>query len=180
GESWFVENRLKYLDEAKAGRVAVFCAKPSEALLARAPGLHQRLPQASDIAAATMVLLAGLGREDSERIHALAKAAGKLINVEDVSDLCDFYFTANVRRGDLVIGVSTSGASPTLARKVRDLLACCFGEEWAGRVRELSDLRLSLRSKGAGMKETMQASEAMLEEKGWLNKPCMIATKDAA
>lgn len=169
GEAWFLVKRLAYLDEAKAGNVRVFCAAPSEELRQVAgTRLVARAATEEDVKAATLVLVAGLPREQAEELYGLAKKHGKLINVEDVSDLCDFYFTANVRRGDLVIGVSTSGASPTLARKLRDALAVKFGEEWAERVKELSQLRLGMRAKGAGMKEVIDATEAYLAEKGWL------------
>src|SRR5689334_108702 len=59
---------------------------------------------------AIIVMVAGLPREQAERIVKQAHDRGKLVNVEDIHDLCDFYFTANVRRGDLVIAVSTCGA----------------------------------------------------------------------
>lgn len=181
GDAWFLCKRLDYLDEAKAARVRVFCAEPTEDLRAVAGvRLVERLPEEADVQAATVVLVAGLAREKSEMISGWARAHGRLVNVEDVSDLCDFYFTANVRRGDLVIGVSTSGASPTLARKLRDTLAGCYGDEWAGRVTELSTLRLSMRAAGAGMKEVIAATERFLQEKGWLDKPCALRLKDGA
>jgi precorrin-2 dehydrogenase/sirohydrochlorin ferrochelatase len=104
------------------------------------------------------------------KLASQARALGKLVNVEDVNDLCDFYFTANIRRGDLVIAVSTSGASPTLARKVRDAIATRFGPEWEARVKELSALRLSLKAGGASLREVMDSTESYLQEKGWLSQ----------
>jgi precorrin-2 dehydrogenase/sirohydrochlorin ferrochelatase len=161
--------RLAYLDEAGASQVLVVCAKANDALRAVAGArLEERTATEEDVKACTVLLVAGVKRERAEQLQGWAKAAGKLINVEDVSDLCDFYFTANVRRGDLVIAVSTSGASPTLARKLRDTLAHCFGAEWAGRVKEIAQFRQELRAKGADMHESMTASEAFLQEKGWL------------
>ena len=181
GEAWFLVKRLAYLDEAAAARVCVFCAEPSDELREVAGArLVARMPSEDDVKAVTMVMVAGLPREQSEQLSGWARAHGKLVNVEDVSDLCDFYFTANLRRGDLVIGVSTSGASPTLARKLRDTLACCYGAEWEARVRELSELRLGMRAKGVQMGEVMKAAEAHLEEKGWLNKPCVRLKSEAA
>lgn len=176
GEAWFLVKRLEYLDAADARKVRVYCAAPSEALRQIAGArLVEREVVEEDVRSATVVMIAGLAREKSEEVSGWARGHGKLVNVEDVSDLCDFYFTANLRRGDLVIGVSTSGSSPTLARKLRDALAGCYGEEWAGRTRELSELRLGMRAEGAGMGEVMKASEALLEKKGWLNRPCLKA-----
>lgn len=114
-----------------------------------------------------LVMVVGLGRELSETIVAQARHQKKLVNVEDVTDLCDFYFTSIVRRGDLMIAVSTGGASPTLAKKVRDTISERFGPEWVERVEVIANLRQSLKKSGAGMKEIMQKTERFLEEKGW-------------
>lgn len=120
------------------------------------------------IAISNIIMIAGLPREESEKISAAARAAGKLVNVEDINDLCDFYFTANVRRGDLLIAVSTGGASPTLSRKIRDYIAGKFGEEWKERTEEIKNFRLSLKTKNKTTAEVLQESEKFLAEKGWL------------
>ena len=121
-----------------------------------------------DIKQAAIVMVAGLPRIEAEKIVEQAHALGKLVNVEDINDLCDFYFTANVVRGDLVIAVSTSGASPTLARKIRDRIAALFGEEWAARLREISALRMEWKKQGRGMKDVIDATERHARENGWL------------
>ncbi|MBI5117709.1 bifunctional precorrin-2 dehydrogenase/sirohydrochlorin ferrochelatase [Candidatus Poribacteria bacterium] len=67
--------------------------------------------------------------------EAVAKAAHKrsmLVNVVDVPDLCNFYVNSQVRRGDLVISISTGGASPALAKRIRKELERQYGEEYAG------------------------------------------------
>ena len=117
---------------------------------------------------AAVIMVAGLPREQAEQIVELAHAAGKLVNVEDINDLCDFYFTANVRRGDLVIAVSTSGASPTLARKIRDIIAGMFGEEWASRTQEIFQARKRWKAEGSDMKNVVENTDRMLAQKGWL------------
>jgi precorrin-2 dehydrogenase/sirohydrochlorin ferrochelatase len=121
-----------------------------------------------DMAAATIVMVAGLPREQAEAIVQKAHALGKLVNVEDINDLCDFYFTANVKRGDLIIAVSTSGASPTLARVIRDWLAERFGEEWAGHLRDMLRLRKTWKTEGADMTQVMENTKRHLKEQGWL------------
>ncbi len=151
GQGELVTRRLAQLEAAGATQVAV-----REAF------------DAGDLKNATVVMVAGLAREQAEAIATAARAAGKLVNIEDVNDLCDFYFTANVTRGDLVIAVSTSGASPTLARKIRDRIAALFGEEWSARVHEISQYRLRLKSEGADMKTTINATEDFLQKKGWM------------
>ena len=117
---------------------------------------------------AAIVMVAGLPRDQAQTIVEQAHALGKLVNVEDINDLCDFYFTANVRRGDLVIAVSTSGASPTLARKVRDKIAVIFGKEWAEYVSEMGALRKAWKAQGAGFQQLIDNTERHLKDKGWL------------
>ena len=155
GQGELVARRLAQLKDAGAAHVGVF---------------ENTLPDAEDIAKHSIILVAGLAREVAEKIVTEARLQKKLVNVEDINDLCDFYFTANVTRGDLIIAVSTSGASPTLARKIRDMIALQFGEEWKERVSELSDLRRNLKATGASMKEVIEKTERYLREKGWLGR----------
>lgn len=116
----------------------------------------------------TIIMVAGLPRPISEQIATAARATGKLVNVEDMNDLCDFYFTANVKRGDLVISVSTSGASPTLSRKIRDYIAEKFGKEWEARTKEIAEFRRTLKAQNKTIPEVLMESEKFLAEKGWL------------
>jgi precorrin-2 dehydrogenase/sirohydrochlorin ferrochelatase len=158
GKGDLVSRRLQMLRDAGATHVTV-----------------QETASADDIAKHNIVMVAGLPRAEAEHIASLARAAGKLVNVEDVNDLCDFYFTANVRRGDLIIAVSTSGASPTLARKIRDYIANIFDAAWEGRVAEAAEKRAAWKKEGKTMREMMAASEALIDEKGWLKNSVIPA-----
>lgn len=173
GKAPFLVGRLNYLDgDSRAENVIVVCEKPNDSLREKAGArLHARAVTQDDVKAATIVMAAGLGREASEEIHGWAKQHGKLVNVEDVMDLCDFYFTANVTRGDLVISVSTSGASPTVARKLRDHIAHTYGPEWAHQLEDIKQRRLKMRDEGKGMKEVIAETEAYLKERNWLQVP---------
>ena len=53
-----------------------------------------------------------------------------LVNVVDAPDLSDFIVPAVVRRGDLLLAISTSGASPALAKRMRQALEEQFGPEY--------------------------------------------------
>ena len=75
------------------------------------------------------------------RIHQLAKRFHVLCNVVDVPDLCDFFYPAVVRRGDLQIAISTAGQSPSLAQKIRQQLEKQFGPAYAAWVTELGETR---------------------------------------
>ena len=152
GQGELLARRVRMLEEAGATEVHVV-----------------EDPSAADIAKATIVMVAGLPRGEAERVAAAARIAGKLVNVEDVNDLCDFYFTANVRRGDLIIAVSTSGASPTLARKVRDAIGEKFGEEWREHTDEIAARRKEWKKQGKSISEVLAASEEYIAKKGWLS-----------
>ena len=71
-----------------------------------------------------------------------ARRRGVLVNVVDDPDAGDFTVPAVLRRGALQIGVSTGGASPALAQRLRDELAERVGDEYGG----LADLLASLRA----------------------------------
>jgi precorrin-2 dehydrogenase/sirohydrochlorin ferrochelatase len=81
---------------------------------------------------------------DASERNAIARAArdrGVLVNVMDDISNCDFAAPAIVRRGDLVLAISTGGASPAVARKVREDLERRFGSEWAETLAVISEVR---------------------------------------
>jgi precorrin-2 dehydrogenase / sirohydrochlorin ferrochelatase len=76
-----------------------------------------------------------------QAVFAAARARGVLLNVIDDPDRCDFAAPAVVRRGDMVIAVSTGGRSPALASGMRRLLEERFGPEWEELVALLGEVR---------------------------------------
>ena len=77
----------------------------------------------------------------NQLIYREAQRRGVLCNVVDVPELCDFYYPAVVRRGDLQIAVSTAGQSPSLAQRIRQQLERQFGEGYAAWVKQLGETR---------------------------------------
>jgi precorrin-2 dehydrogenase/sirohydrochlorin ferrochelatase len=69
-----------------------------------------------------LVLLATDSRRLHETIRKFARTKRLLINVADTPDLCDFYLGSVVTKGNLKIGVSTNGKSPTMSKRIREYL----------------------------------------------------------
>lgn len=88
-----------------------------------------------------LAVVATSSRQVNERIYHEAKRRAVLCNVVDVPDLCDFFYPAVVRRGDLQIAVSTAGQSPSLAQKIRRQLETQFGPAYAEWVAQLGETR---------------------------------------
>ena len=75
------------------------------------------------------------------RIATAAREAGALVNVVDDIPQCDWAAPAVVRRGELLLAVGTGGASPALAKKMRQRLEAQYGAEWAEVLRVLRAVR---------------------------------------
>lgn len=67
----------------------------------------------------------------NRRIHADASVRNMLCNIADRPEVCNFILPAVVRRGDLILAVSTSGRSPAFAKRLRKELETRFGPEYA-------------------------------------------------
>ena len=78
--------------------------------------------RSGDVRGRTLVLAATGDARLTARVHRDARRARVLVNAADDLEHCDFFLPAVLRRGRLVVAVSTGGASPTLARVVRDEL----------------------------------------------------------
>jgi precorrin-2 dehydrogenase/sirohydrochlorin ferrochelatase len=153
--------RLELLEAAGCRRVTVFSDEPEGYLQVRAATrLHRHLPEARDLAGVQLVYIVDLDDEASRRMAARAHEAGALVNIEDRRDHCDFHTPAVVRRGDLVIGISTEGRHPGLARSVRLFLEALFTGDWAERVRRLAETRRQLRRTGSDSAAILAGAEA--------------------
>lgn len=88
-----------------------------------------------------LVVVATSSRDLNEVIFQAAHSRRILCNVVDAPEQCDFYYPAVVQRGDLQIAISTSGQSPSLAKKIRQQLERQFGPGYAHWVAELGGTR---------------------------------------
>ncbi len=94
-----------------------------------------------DLDGVTLSVAASDDRELNARVARLARERGVWVNVVDEPDEGDVVLPAVVRRGALRIAVSTGGASPALARRIRERLDAEFGPEWGALTELLGRLR---------------------------------------
>lgn len=76
----------------------------------------------NDLENIDVVIIAVNERDASEQLAEVVKRTGKLVNVADKPDLCDFYLGSVVTKGNLKIAISTNGKSPTIAKRVKEFL----------------------------------------------------------
>src|SRR5918995_39199 len=108
----------------------------------------------------TFIVIAATDDTDTNiRIYDDAEARAMLVNIVDVPPLCNFILPAIVRTGPLAIAISTAGASPALAKRIKRQVADEFGEEYA----ELAVLLNDVRGWAKGTLPTYQDRKAFFE-----------------
>jgi precorrin-2 dehydrogenase / sirohydrochlorin ferrochelatase len=91
---------------------------------------------------ATFIAIAATNDTDVNiRVYQDAEARAMLVNVVDVPPLCNFILPAIVRTGPLAIAISTAGASPALAKRIKSEIAEVYGEPYARLAVLLNEVR---------------------------------------
>jgi precorrin-2 dehydrogenase/sirohydrochlorin ferrochelatase len=93
-------------------------------------------------------------------VYDAAEERAMLVNVVDVPSLCNFILPAIVRTGPLAIAISTAGASPALAKRMKREVAALFGDSYA----ELAEVLNEVRGWAKGTLPTYQDRKAFFEE----------------
>ena len=83
----------------------------------------QRPFEEADLQDKTVVICATDNRELHKHIKILANQKGLLVNVADTPELCDFYLGSIVQKGNLKIAISTNGKSPTIAKRLKEIIS---------------------------------------------------------
>lgn len=169
GRAGPARRRLELLLAGGADAIAVYSDAPSADLAGLAAHrLRRRLPDAGELAALDVVWIADLPLAPARPLAAAARAAGALVNLEDVTGSCDFHNPSVVRRGDLLLTVSTGGRSPGLAARIRRRLEQSFGPEWALRLEQIGARRSAWRRRARPLAELARLSDALIDRRGWL------------
>jgi siroheme synthase-like protein len=118
--------------------------------LATAAALHWRPREyaAGDAAGFALVVVATDDPRVSEAVAAECRERGVWVNCADRPASCDFILPAVLRRGAVTLAVSTGGASPTMARAVREELDALLPEEIAPLTEVMAEVRGALRAAG--------------------------------
>lgn len=145
GELPIREGKAESLLAGGASDVLVIATAPADALdeleLLEGVTVARRAWTSADLAGAFLVIAHNPDAGERARISAAARRAGALVNIVDDIPACDWAMPAIVRRGELLIAIGTGGASPALARKLRERLGAEYGPEWAEIVRVLRAVR---------------------------------------
>ncbi|MBK5269732.1 MAG: bifunctional precorrin-2 dehydrogenase/sirohydrochlorin ferrochelatase [Bacteroidia bacterium] len=84
--------------------------------------LKEKTFESGDLNNMDLVIIAINDKQSSQNIRRVAKERKILANVADTPDQCDFYLGSVVQKGNLKIGISTNGKSPTIAKRLKETL----------------------------------------------------------
>jgi siroheme synthase-like protein len=101
----------------------------------------KRAYEPADLEATFIVIAATDDTEVNIRVFNDAERLAMLVNIVDVPPLCNFILPAIVRTGPLAIAISTAGASPALAKRMKREIAETYGEHHARLAEILNDAR---------------------------------------
>jgi siroheme synthase-like protein len=121
--------------------------------------------ETGDLEGMFLVIAATDERAVNEAVHRDAEARQMLCNVADVPDLCNFILPAVHREGPIAVAVSTGGASPALAKRLRTQIAELVGPEHAELAEELRAMRPEVKERFATYEERRDYFEDVVTER---------------
>ena len=132
---------------AAGARVDVIATELLATLPLGVESVQQRAYQTGDLNSVFLVVVATGDDQANDRIIEEARGRNVLVNVVDDPRRSNFFFTAVHRDGDVIVSVSTGGASPALAQWVRDRVAWSLPRNLAAVARQLRQERATLHAK---------------------------------
>ncbi len=118
------------------------------ALVAGALTLHERKYAPEDLDGCFLVVAATGDAAVNQQVYDDARARGILVNSADDPQRCDFFLPARVRRGDLLVTVSTGGQSPAMASWLKRRLAGELSAEVEQMFLLVAEVRQEIRADG--------------------------------
>lgn len=132
--------------------------------------LFERQFRETDLKGIQLLVLATDNATLHQEIRRIAKEQGILVNVADTPDLCDFYLGSIVKKGNLKIAISTNGKSPTVAKRLKQVLSENLPIEIDETLNQMSQLRNTLKGDFAFKLKKMNEATAILVEDKALKK----------
>lgn len=149
---------LKSSPDAQVTVLADWVSEPVRMLAEEhAVPVVEKAYQVYDLEGFNIIIAATNQRAINEQIYWDAKSLGKLVNVADTPDLCDFYMGSIVTKGPLKLAISTNGKSPTFAKRIREMLEDVLPDE-------LDSLLENLHSYRKGLKLNFEEKVALLNK----------------
>lgn len=145
-------------------RVTVVSPDVSPEVRALEVTLLDRPYEETDLVGRFLVVAATSDPRLQRRVFADAEAQAVLCNVPDVPELCSFILPAVHRDGPIAIAVSTGGASPALAQRLRNEIAAMIGPRHVELALRLRALRPSAKTRFASYEERRDYFRALVEE----------------
>ena len=126
--------------------------------------IERRAFRPSDVDGRFLVIAATNDRAVNQSVSAEASARATLCNVADNPELCSFILPAIVRRDPILVGVSTGGASPALAQRIRADVADLIRPEHAALADRLAALRPWAKRELASYEDRRDFFQALVSE----------------
>lgn len=123
---------------------------------------HYRRFEPSDLDGQDLVVIATGDNVFNTEIRNLARRRHLLINVADKPELCDFYLGSIVKKGDLKIGISTNGKSPTIAKRLKEVFQNNLPDDLDLTLQQMNQLRNTLNGDFAHKVNELNKATALL------------------
>ena len=146
GYGRIAKRKLKAISEFTSN-IKIITKELTEEELGKGIEIVNKCFDEKDLEGFDFVITATGSREQDEAIVAACKSRGIPVNAADDRDECDFFLPGIIKRGDLVVSVSTSGKSPAYSRHLREQIEDVIPDNIEKVLDILGELRKSLPSK---------------------------------
>lgn len=126
--------------------------------------LIRRPYESSDVAGRFLVIGATDDEVQNRKISQDAEENNLLCNIADFPEACNFILPSIVKRGDLMLAITTSGNSPAFAKHLRKKLEKEFGEEYTEFLKLMGAVRKRLLDTGHAPEEHKPLFEALINQ----------------
>ncbi|MEP7320261.1 MAG: bifunctional precorrin-2 dehydrogenase/sirohydrochlorin ferrochelatase [Saprospiraceae bacterium] len=106
---------------------------------------EQRPFEPHDLEGKDLIFLTTDDPDLHQAIKAMAAEKNILVNTADKPDLCDFYLSSIVQKGQLKIAISTNGMSPTMAKRIKEMLNAVIPDDINQSLDNLNQIRSTLK-----------------------------------